>query len=93
VCGLEASRLRIPWPALGRSATENKDVVHCGLIAKVLNFFQILKIEIMGAEWLGGTLVLVGITLHVKKLFFVRKQTYFISEVRLGLSFYLASFW
>jgi hypothetical protein len=47
VCDLEASRLRRPWPALGCSATENKVVVPCGLITKVLKVFQILKIEII----------------------------------------------
>jgi len=37
VCDLETSRIRRPWPALGRSATEkkNKDLKFCSIIIQL----------------------------------------------------------
>ena len=47
----------------------------------------------MGAEWLGGILVFVGIILQGKQQFFIRKQMYFIGEVRQDCDFYLTWNW
>jgi hypothetical protein len=53
VCDLETSRMRRPWPALGRSATENKNIMmHGNMNIKYLRFLTYINLKAFNWKWL-----------------------------------------
>jgi len=51
VCELETSRMRRPWPALGRSATKIRNIAHTHVYMPDMNHVIMLKARNTGINW------------------------------------------
>ena len=66
VCDLETTRMRRPWPALGRSATQKKSVncnsISLSLHTKCAISFNNIRLSLLW-DWANGILLLVSIVM------------------------------
>ena len=62
VCDLETSRMRRPWPALGRSATEKKSDILWGISPPELYNYIIVPSSIRAISHVDGTVMFLDLT-------------------------------